>query len=677
MRKRSVVILNKYLEKSQRSFSIPLLAKEFDVSIKTIRNDIKEINELLNSHQIPEISIDENNHILYNEKVKASKIQEALEQLDFYSYRLSSEERVMYIVTTLLYHNETYTTMQNLADSLGVTRITIMNDFDLVKQQLKEYKITIVSSSKKGVSIKGSYYDRLRLLVNLFQAFGLMKDTPCFFQSEIHSVLHATYEYDTIFQKIDETNQKYNVVFFGEAMSRIVMLLYVLLNYPCPKQKTTIKKTGLDFILKEVCESFSISLDSIQMKYYQKYLKEFHIFELMKSTNYIELYEIVRYFLSEIGKEITYHLEDDELLIESLVLHIKNVRDISDIVFSLKDDSHLPINVEVIESATKNHIPILENFLNYRLDDNVISSIILHIGASMVRKFAQSKKLRVLIVCATSMATGKYLEAQVKNYFDFDIVSVSSAYSLNQNMIQEMKVDFIISSIPLKIEDVPIVLMNAKLTMEDLNNIQAMVFKLEKTVIQIINHKKALMKRAEYLFDEIKNEEQLEQFAHELELLIDRFEEKFLVNGKVHLHHMLKPKYIQITKESICWQDAIRLAGKPLLDHGYINENYIEKNIKNVYEFGDYIVISPRIALAHASSSDGVHKDGVSLLVSKQSISFYEETSVNLVFCFASTGEKDYTNLLKEIISIGKNKNSLETILSLHNSIDIYYKLIK
>lgn len=678
MRKRSVVILNKYLEQEQESFSIHVLAKEFDVSAKTIRNDIKEINVFLKTHKLPKLIISDKHHILRDENMNVTKFQKALEALDFYSYHVSSEERALYIVTTLLHHNGKFITMQTLADALGVTRITIINDFDFVKQQLNDYDIELISKAKKGVAIKGSYYNRLRLLVNLFHSFGLMRDTPIFFQKKIHHVLHATYEYEDIFNQIASINQTYNAVFFGEAKSRIAMLLYFLLNCPCKEQESKRQTTRLDFIFQELSGKLNFILTDTMMYYYQTYLIEFRIFDLMKSTDYIELYKIVRYFLAEIGREIDYKLEEDELLIESLVLHIKSVREITDIIFTLEeDDTHLPIDVLLIEKATKKHIQILEIFLNYCFNDNAINSVVLHIGASLVRQFTQTRKPRVIIACATSMATGKYLEAQVKNYFDFDIVSVSSAVSLSEKMIQELKVDFIISSIPLKLGDVPIVMLNTNLTMKDLNNIQAMVFKLEKTAIQIINHKRALIKRAEYLFDEIKKEEQLEDFAMEMETLIEKFEQRILMSGKVQLHHLLKPKYIQTTSEKIVWQDAIRLAGKPLLNSGYISQNYIEQNIKNVYEFGDYIVISPRIALAHARSSDGVFKDGVSLLVSKETIAFHEQTEVNLVFCFASTSNQDYSKLLKEIISIGKDKRQLETILSFDNSIDIYYKLIK
>ena len=49
----------------------------------------------------------------------------------------------------------------------------------------------------------------------------------------------------------------------------------------------------------------------------------------------------------------------------------------------------------------------------------------------------------------------------------------------------------------------------------------------------------------------------------------------------------------------MCIRDrAIRLAAKPLLDEGVIEEIYIENMIANVYKFGPYIVLVDGFALA-------------------------------------------------------------------------------
>ena len=42
------------------------------------------------------------------------------------------------------------------------------------------------------------------------------------------------------------------------------------------------------------------------------------------------------------------------------------------------------------------------------------------------------------------------------------------------------------------------------------------------------------------------------------------------------------------------WQTAVRIASKPLLEYGYIEESYVEAIISSVNEIGPYIVLAPK-----------------------------------------------------------------------------------
>ena len=98
-----------------------------------------------------------------------------------------------------------------------------------------------------------------------------------------------------------------------------------------------------------------------------------------------------------------------------------------------------------------------------------------------------------------------------------------------------------------------------------------------------------------------------------------------------------------------------------------------QEAIEKVEEYGDYIVVSQGVALAHAGKDSGVIQDGLSVLVSKEGICFRKEQhQVNLVFCFASTGEKEYLDLIKEIVAVGKEQKRLKRILKCNTKEEIY-----
>lgn len=82
----------------------------------------------------------------------------------------------------------------------------------------------------------------------------------------------------------------------------------------------------------------------------------------------------------------------------------------------------------------------------------------------------------------------------------------------------------------------------------------------------------------------------------------------------------LKPDMIAFVNNATDWKDAIRISSQKLYDNGMINQNYINKMIQNVEEFGPYIVIAPNIAMPHSRPEHGVIEGGFSITVFEESV---------------------------------------------------------
>ncbi|ASB91008.1 Protein-N(pi)-phosphohistidine--sugar phosphotransferase [Bacillus sonorensis] len=63
------------------------------------------------------------------------------------------------------------------------------------------------------------------------------------------------------------------------------------------------------------------------------------------------------------------------------------------------------------------------------------------------------------------------------------------------------------------------------------------------------------------------------------------------------LNELLTEKTIQMAERTESWEEAIRLAAKPLLDQELIKEHYIDAMIDNVKTLGPYMIIGPEIAI--------------------------------------------------------------------------------
>ncbi|WP_152655901.1 PTS sugar transporter subunit IIA [Oceanobacillus sp. CFH 90083] len=119
-------------------------------------------------------------------------------------------------------------------------------------------------------------------------------------------------------------------------------------------------------------------------------------------------------------------------------------------------------------------------------------------------------------------------------------------------------------------------------------------------------------------------------------------------------------KEIKFTKENVRlnvqaddWKDAIH-QGVALLEHnGFVTDKYAFHIIRNIDEYGPYIVISPGIAIPHARPEDGAIDIGVSLITLKQSISFPNmETPVRVLISFAAQDNDQHLNIIKLIVKI-------------------------
>lgn len=64
--------------------------------------------------------------------------------------------------------SQDYITMQNLAKKLNVSRNTILNDFETVKDYCLAFNVNVLMKSSKGIKIECDQKDRNNLLMQIF-----------------------------------------------------------------------------------------------------------------------------------------------------------------------------------------------------------------------------------------------------------------------------------------------------------------------------------------------------------------------------------------------------------------------------------------------------------------------------------------------------------------------------
>lgn len=680
MRKRSTEILEKLILSNSKSMEVKKLITTYRISLKTLRTDVNEINDFLLEAKMSPTKLNEKEKLILLEK-DIMKIQDRLNHMDTYSYKMSREERQIYIIAELLMSQD-YITMQNLAKKLNVSRNTILNDFETVKDYCLAFNVNVLMKSSKGIKIECDQKDRNNLLMQIFHDLEDDYMEKSFFHQLIQRKLGMKIPLEMIKEDLREYMEQQHMLVSDRVFSYVSIYLFVILNRKINKKRRTVEKltgdTASDNLLNWFADKYEVSINKNDVKDFGRYMKQhdFNISSEQKEINDVELYGIIVYFLQMVGEDIECSLQSDTVLIESLLEHIRTLKNWEDYDFEMPLSDELPIPKEILEKTIEKNSIILERYLGYPLTKEMKESIMIHICAAFVRNLEYLNLLEVLIVCPGSMATGKYLEAQVKNYFDFRVAAVIPSRDVEE-FLKSNKIDFVISTVNVRSESVPCVKVQAQLTMNDINAIQNISFLLGRKENKSENESRYVEQNfldVMKTFLEKLDASKRDEFFDEVYALM---ETKIQSTGKSILAQMLDPSKIMIKQEKITWEQGILQAADILEKKGCVGSDYGKKAVENVKEYGDYIIISKGIALAHAGKKEAhVYKDGLSLVMCPEGIEFTEGNIVYLVFCFAVAEEKDYLKLFQEIIALGKTQKKMKDILQQKNVVSLYHSLV-
>ena len=118
---------------------------------------------------------------------------------------------------------------------------------------------------------------------------------------------------------------------------------------------------------------------------------------------------------------------------------------------------------------------------------------------------------------------------------------------------------------------------------------------------------------------------------------------------------------IQILPQVDSWEEAIKIASRPLLEKGYIESRYIDTMISKVNELGFYIVLSEDVAMPHSRPEDGVLKMGMSLLKLDTPAKF-GNNNIQIVITLAAKDNESHIDALTNLVELLNDDEKIEKI---------------
>lgn len=677
MKKRSKEILD-LLAKKKNDYTISTLATKFEVSERTIRNDIKDINDYLKEQEITPIRFGSNGLIVIEEDI--DQAGDTTDQEDLYTYKLSKEERRM-LAAAILINTKEHITLSQIADMLYVSRATIINDLDGVKSMLESGKLKVISHSNKGLRLEGLEGDKRLFLLKLMSvgSNGIKESSTIrTFLKGLNMEIRMSEDERRNLQKIiNEQEHAYGRFMTDESFDYLMQYLMLSIqrikNGNIMTESIAGNKSKYEMakdIQKYICQYWNLEETEGEIDFLCGVLDSMsYVKRKRREQKIIGLQLVTRKFIENISKDLGINLNRDFAFYENLTDHLESIIMKSFNVVQRDDflKQYVDKNPRVLEVVLK-HLDLLKNFMGREISEIEVDYIVIHICAALERRKKKEVEFRILIVCGGGIGTSQLLLAKMRNRFDFHVVDVVSAHLLQDQKYQD--IDLVISTIPLKDYEGEYILVTPIFSDEDYLRVSGKIEQIQES------HRIEPTPRAERVAVPQKDPKEL---IDDLAKIIKdpammnqvtrKVQEFFGIEVEVEeplLCELLQAENIQLDVKCRSWRDAITKSAQPLLDQGKIEERYIDVMIDNVRENGAYIVISPGFAVPHEGFDRGCNEVGMNLIRLTKPVVIEdidgEQVEVKFFCCMSTEDHKKHMKAFFHLVNMLMNRGFKEEL---------------
>lgn len=681
MKERTIEILNRVIN-SSFPVNFKYLADEFQLSTRTIRNEIDSINEYLGSHGFNLITNSRSDGlcICIDENEREELILLLSDVTEYYS----REERMLDIILAVSLSNQQIY-LYKKEEEFQVSKSTIDEDMRTIRSFLDKYKIELLSVPKNGLVMTGNERSIRTMVFAIINKYtnGLLtlnsKDNNItsiinkYFHNDLYNQVDNIVDQHVSFRVEDIYRKNFNLLIC--IWLRRIKLNHVLLKESNKESLSPTKNIQtINAIIDNLISEYDVNPPLEEIKYIQFMLQSLDIVEgdnnfdwvnsqiiTMQLIHYVEEYTSIPFTTKEgeLQSGIYNHLK-------SMIPRIQN-----NLQFSNPLTKTIQITYGEVFNAVKAYVQSISHLTKNRVTDDEIAFLTIHFSAALSELKQENQYwFRSVVICNHGMATGKLLAEKLQELFNIEVIGVFS--SREMETVRKLDVDLVFSTVDISISAFPSLKVDPILS--DIGQELVSQFLIQndnrKRIKTIQNDYTYMFQEINKIIENIKNNEN-ENYYKEIESIFNRND---LHINKKELQPMIKDilidSDIQLQMEVDNWEDSIVKVAEPLLDREVITQEYVDAMINSVKEYGAYIVIGPHFALAHARPEDGANEIGLSMATLKKPVIFGNEENdpVSLIFCLSAVDAHSHLNIMKEIVNLINNP---EKITKLSKIVDI------
>lgn len=143
------------------------------------------------------------------------------------------------------------------------------------------------------------------------------------------------------------------------------------------------------------------------------------------------------------------------------------------------------------------------------------------------------------------------------------------------------------------------------------------------------------------------------------------------------LSDMLKPENVRIVPSVPTWEEAVRVAVKPLEEGGYVEPRYADEIIRATNEMGPYYVLTEDVALIHGRPEDGTIKGQLAVTLLRDPIKFSGDGfDVRLLVALAAEDANSHIDAMRVLAGIFMDQDKIDEIVKLGSAEAVYQAFV-
>lgn len=453
--------------------TVEYLSKELQVSKRTIHSDLQRL---------------ESKGISFEKKpgvgIRLCSVPSEQEAADLDPF--SPEYRRKQLIKELLFLGQTIT-YQSLSERFMVSPSSIIADINHIKKYILKDSGTELIGVEQGTLLQGSeaQWQKTMIACNEY----LLKSAGLSFREEKgRNLLCEFYNSELVETCYHITNslREYNIYYVADYyLSNVFNVLLVLVHrlsehhhhiiehneFYSDQIMTLMCYTVAKDLLELVTKNHHITFETSDVYFLSIYLKANRITFKTTTTNLGSRFEkIVRDMIERMSNCANVELQNDNELYENIYLHLipmihrlkNNIYIENPMLDEIKKEFHLMFELTwlVVDSLTKE--------LNIAMTEDEVGFLMLHFQNALEK---QKKSKRILVVCPNGVATSTLIANRIRQVLPpLDIIEVASLEEVET--FEYSNIDFIVSTVPLNVKGVLVVVVSMLLNTKDLDQIE-------------------------------------------------------------------------------------------------------------------------------------------------------------------------------------------------------------